>query len=157
MSKIYIKVDKRPKNVKQLLEIFYDSNSIPRYGNVYKGLNTYFDKECTKVQCITGKYRSFDDLFYLCQTYFPIVTPRKVLFELLNIKFSSPGTKIQCHNCSGMRRIRIIPYNCNIQSYSNIIENYKYDSKWSWKELLSMININNQEDLLNFKKQYSIT
>jgi len=158
MSKIYIKIDKRPKNIKQLLEIFYRANKGTSYSHY--ALPTYFDKECTKEQCRAGAYRSFDDVYLLCKTYFSIVSPKRVIHEMLNLKIMRDNQrfKIRMQYCGGMMKIRFVIVIDNYhQTYNDIINRTYGNSKWSWRELLSMLDINSQEDLENYREQYSIT
>ena len=44
---------------------------------------SYFDPECEVIQCTTGKMRSFDDLWAICQTYYPDISAKDVMQELL--------------------------------------------------------------------------
>ena len=46
----------------------FDSNS---FGKAIVN-DTYYDPELTKLQCIKGKYRSFDDIVLISKTYFRV-------------------------------------------------------------------------------------
>jgi hypothetical protein len=149
--KIYLKLDKKPKNIAEILTLFWKS-----FGSV----KTFHDKECTKIQCGFNKGRSFDDLYYCCKTYFPNVTPKKVFHELviynLNNKIFYPS------NCSTIGKIKI-----NFAEYKNVkhmwINIYeksicynKYNSIWSWEELFKMLNIKNDEELTKYREKYNV-
>jgi hypothetical protein len=149
--KIYLKLDKKPKNVAEILQLFWGT-----FGSV----ETFHDKECTKIQCEKNKGRSFDDLYYCCKTYFPNVTPKKVFHELviynLNNKIFYSGT------CSTIGKIKInfTEYKTLkgvwINIYEKSISYSKYNSIWSWKELFKMLNIKNDEELTKYREKYNV-
>lgn len=154
--KLYIKLNKEPKTCNELLIKFF---SFMFYKTAdAKPVATYSDKECTLVQCVAGKYRSFDDIYYLCTTYFPEMTPKDVLHELLilDIKHPETGVSYTYHlgHCLTMKRIRWIVYHCQGPRYNFLIELQKYDSIWSWKDLFDMIGIKSQEELYEYKKNH---
>jgi hypothetical protein len=150
-TKIYLKLDKRPKNVDEVLKLFW---------NKYGSNETFHDKECTKQQCGSNKGRSFDDLYYCCKTYFPNVTVKKVFHEVVIYNLNNKVFAFM--NCSGIRKIKLIayPYQLIINSFGNIYKHdcdvKKYDSIWSWKELHSMLDIKSNNDLTNYRKKYNV-
>lgn len=69
---IYIKNAKRLKNEKFsdfFNRVFLNSHYRP---------STYYDKECLKTQCVTGKYRSFEDIVEIAKTYYPNISDKSV-------------------------------------------------------------------------------
>lgn len=145
---IYVEFE-RPKTIKEFLIKFYSNVS---YGTA-QAATTYKDILLTQIQC-NKSYRSFDDLLELIQTYYPETTPKILIYELLTIKIKNPKTnenfKPHLGVCSGMRRIRYIPYpgfNPNFQDYIDI---KMYDSQYTWKELLLLLDIKNEIELKSF-------
>lgn len=148
-TKIYLKLDKKPKNVAEVLQLFWGT---------FGSIETFHDKECTKQQCRANKGRSFDDLYYCCKTYFPNVTVKKVFHEVVIYNFR--GKVFGFQNCSSIRKIKLNPYTHQqlINSWGNIYNHdcnvKEYDSIYSWKELHSMLNINSNEDLTNYRNKH---
>lgn len=110
--KIYLK--QKPKNIKDLLKIFFSHQS---YG-VMKGICTYQDKACSKVQCPAGRYRSFDDLYDCAKTYFPTITPKRLIHEVTTARLKQNTGKIvvfRMFHCHTMGRIRL----CMVPSFQD--------------------------------------
>ena len=153
-SKIYFEQGIEVKNVDDILNKLLISNSSLQNSNkptFYKYNNVYYK------QCSAGKFRSFDDILLICKTYFPSVKVETVFKKLLllnNTKSSvlNDSLKQRFGYCGDIRRIRYI------SNYSNLLENFYGDaitrnqgeSKYSWKDLFKMININNVEELKEF-------
>lgn len=140
-TKLYVKF-KKTRSVREfLLKFFVAHTSSPTY---YTGGATWYNPECTQLQCDINKWRSFDDVYYLVRTYFPTVTPKKLIHELL-VLYLNDTTKryILMGACGGMGRIRIIYYNTPRTGY----DTNKYSSVYSWPELLAMLDIKKQADL----------
>lgn len=148
---IYIKLDKKPNSLRQLMrEYFSYAVREPYVTNV----RTYYNKECTILQCSAGKWRSFEDVLECAKTYFPSITPKKLLSLLLtlNIKnIDNERCELYMRSCADIRRINVF-YSPYVMGYSRIIEEAKYNSKYSWKELLDKLNIKNYEDLENYRR-----
>lgn len=126
------------------------------HGNELKGLATYFDANCTSIHCQPNRYRSFDDFYELVNTYYPGTTPEKLMHELLVADVR--GTNGQDYflfmsNCSTIDRIRMHYSPESSLSYGYVSGN-KYNSKWSWPELLEMIGLRNPSsaDIKNYIK-----
>ena len=152
-SKIYFK-DIEVKNVDDILNKLLINNNGLQSSNkptFYKYNNVYYQ------QCSAGKYRSFDDILLICKTYFPSVKVETVFEKLLllnNTKSSVLNNKLnqRFRYCGDIRRIRYI------SNYSTLLENFYKDattgsqgeSKYSWKDLFKMININNVKELKEF-------
>jgi hypothetical protein len=50
---------------------------------------TFFDKDCTNLQCFEKAHRSFSDILILCQTYFPETTEKNLANYLINKKIDN--------------------------------------------------------------------
>lgn len=124
--KIYIKIPKSKfKTIKGLLRLMLDKEI--QYGS--GRLPTYYDKECTSLQCALGKNRSFRDLYCLCKTYFPNVTKKRVLMELCCLYL--PEFKVIIKTCNTLK-------NCRFGYEKNDNEIF-FDTFWSLKYQRSLI------------------
>ena len=152
-SKIYFK-DTEVKNVDDILNKLLISNSSLQSSNkptFYKYNNVYYN------QCSAGKFRSFDDILLICKTYFPSVKVETVFKKLLllnNTKSSvlNDSLRQRFGYCGDINRIRYIG-NCSVSLenfYKDAITRSQGESKYSWKDLFKMININNVEELKDF-------
>lgn len=170
MQKLYLKslIDKkRPKTVSDLLQYYFFS-TLDNGAIVAKVSEaTYHDKECKLIQCFSSKMRSFDDIYFLCKTYFHTVTPKKVMHELLTIKPMYNNCKDLIFYpyfsyCNTMSRIRITFNNAhNIYNYkknriinNNIFQIPKLNSLYSWEQLLAMLDIKNLEELNKYIEKH---
>ena len=131
---LYVKFaeEKKPENIRDFLREFYKKVVM----NVCYGEVTYHNKECTEQQC-SRAHRSYDDLAELLKTYFPELTDKDIIHYLLSTKIDN--FKPQLAVCDSMGRIRYIPYQF---MNSNEYLNHKMSlSKYTWAELLAMINV----------------
>lgn len=150
-SKIYFK-DVEVKNVDDILNrLLISSNRASNKSTFYKYNNVYYN------QCSAGKYRSFDDILLICKTYFPSVKVETVFKKLLllnNTKSSvlNDSLKQRFGYCGDIRRIRYIGnYSTSLEYfYGDATTCSQGESKYSWKDLFKMININNVEELKEF-------
>lgn len=108
---IYIK-----ENKSQDVESFVKSYFI------HKMPATYYDEECSKLQCSNRRARSFADMLELTQTYFPECTKERLSFILRSLINSKVIGSLHCSDVgkivfyySGFRG-----YNC---SYENNVRN----------------------------------
>jgi hypothetical protein len=101
MIKIYCNFDKRPKTVRELLQMFFGNNNV-------RSLQTYHDKECTKTQCVKNKIRSIEETYFLCKTYFPNVTFKKVFYEMMSYDFNN--NKLYFSYCYTIKKATVFPY-----------------------------------------------
>lgn len=147
--KIYLKLDKKPENIIELLYALFS------YGidtsNTVTNVITYNDEECQEIQCDCRKYRSFDDIFDIVNTYFP-ETPVEEVFKsmlILNIKNTDKKSNLYpwLYRCSTIKRI-VFCYNYNKSEQEFSSE--KYESKYNWVDLMTMIGIKNQQELKNY-------
>lgn len=77
----YTKVPRKPTLYEYLKECFQATSS---NGITGKFVETFYDKECTKLQCKIAR-RSFDDLLVISQTLYPKASPAsvaKIIFKL---------------------------------------------------------------------------
>jgi hypothetical protein len=92
MENLYIKTDQVFTSPKQFLEYLFDhTNYITEF--------TYFDKECTEVQC-TAKRRSFEELYILFKTYFKNISKKELLtllFTYASFYFCNQINKLVFH------------------------------------------------------------
>ena len=151
-SKIYFEQGTEVKNVDDILnKLLISSSQTSNKPTFYKYNNVYYN------QCSAGKYRSFDDILLICKTYFPSVKVETVFKKLLllnNTKNSvlNDSLKQRFGYCGDIRRIRYIGnYSTSLEYfYSDAITRKQGESKYSWKDLFKMININNVEELKEF-------
>ena len=151
-SKIYFEQGTEVKNVDDILnKLLISSNQASNKATFYKYNNVYYK------QCSAYKFRSFDDILLICKTYFPSVKVETVFKKLLllnNTKSSVLNDELnqQFGYCGDIRRIRYIGnYSVSLQYfYKNATTRNQGESKYSWKDLFKMININNVEELKEF-------
>lgn len=151
-SKIYFEQGIEVKNVDDILrKLLISSSQSSNEPTFYKYNNVYYK------QCSAGKYRSFDDILLICKTYFPSVKVETVFKKLLllnNTKSSVLNDSLiqRFGYCGDIRRIRYIGnYGSSSDSfYSDAMSRKQGESKYSWKDLFKMININNVEELKEF-------
>lgn len=149
-----------PSTLKEMLEYllvkdsFKGSSKNPTYR---LRINCDNNKEEDILQCSKDKYRSFDDVLELSKYYFPEATVGEVFTELLLIDSKTSDkvddntvVGISLTRCSTIKRGVIHNVNYRIKSAYMVIEDICYDSKYTWKKLLSKININSYEDFLAF-------
>lgn len=151
---IYLKLDKKPKTIRQLLLKLF---SAEQPGNSHiTAVETYYDKECKHVQCTSPRSRSFDDVLDICKTYFPKTNP-KIVFKnliLLNPDFKN-GEKTQMYfgNCGTINRIKFY-YVTNdtkkVSAYTPFNCTNKLGSRFSWQDLTDMLNIKTPTEYLNY-------
>lgn len=145
--KIYVKAAERPKTVKDLLPLLFKPYVLGSIGTFYRGTATFRNKECRTLQCDSGRYRSFDDIYACCKTYFPNVTPKKVMHELLVLEM--PGytgnTPLvpRLSYCNGMERIRFWYSNAPYTPVTTVPTQQGH-SFWSWEELLRLLGLSLQ-------------
>lgn len=100
---LYVKF-KKPRTVKEFLNKFYQENPYNSY--ILMASETYSDKECTKLQCVENKLRSYDDLFELIKTYYPSYTRKKLTLLLIKSNFNNKIIGGYFGSCAWMNKIR---------------------------------------------------
>ena len=150
---IYVKF-KKPDTLKEFIKLFFSSPKDS--GDTMLNVETYSDIECKTIQCQANKFRSFDNVLELVWTYFPEVTISDLVHELLTADIRlKDGRQLYFHmsNCMSIKRIRMLYY---IKESASPFEISKYDSKYSWKELLNMLNIKDMDSLKKYIKKYKL-
>jgi len=147
---LYVKFaqEKRPRTIRGFIKQFYTSGVDPYFA---RGHNTYFDPGCTDLHC-SRAYRSFDDLWELVNTYYRPIPPAKMMHYLLTTKIPLQGDKIaEVHlgTCSGMRRIRFIPYHS--AAFEGIDRQMEF-SQFTWRELLAPLGVTNYAEFNEYIK-----
>jgi hypothetical protein len=150
MDKLYVKF-KKPKTIVQFIKLFY-SNLMKNHGTCY-AVTTYYDKECKKLHC-DRNWRGFDDLLILVKTYYPSTNEKILLKRLLDIVILKYNLEIVMHFgiCGSNGILRVMPY-CSKSARSTISDRKPENSKYNWIDLFKLININNNEELLNFQEK----
>ncbi len=150
MDKLYTKIEKQ-STLKEFLEKFFSHPKV--YTKYITGHATYYDEECTRMHCHQGRYRSFDDLLILVNTYYDNITPEELIHNISILRIYHEGIEysIYCGTCGDIQRIKMLflPSGMHI-SFNGI----KYQSKYSWKELFAMINIYCESDYLKYRENY---
>lgn len=142
---IYLKKfkDKDPESIHELLVALF---SYAESQDRLTSCTTYKDKACTTVQTPCNRFRSFDEVEMIVQTYFPEVTdPSVVMKELLGLNLYNGGTKLYFSMglCSTINRIRILYY----IHKTPLINKDKYLSKYSWVDLMERLNLKNIDEI----------
>lgn len=142
---IYVEFDK-PSTIKEFLRKFFSGGD----QWVRTGVATYYDEDCYSEHCDTDRYRSFDDIYDCVKTYFPSVTRKRVMHELLLLEFQSGYKKtdvqrLKMSTCSDIERVVTYYYMSNNIYYPYDAE--QYDSDYSWQDLLKLLGITNQKTL----------
>ena len=79
---IYVKHG-RKKSIKEFLIEFFKSE---KRNGCLTNVETFKDIECTQLQCDEGKYRSFDEILELVNTYYKNVSAKKLINILYNLQ-----------------------------------------------------------------------
>ncbi len=149
--KIYLKLESKPESIKDLLDKLNSYDKV----QIICGVETFEDEECTIQQCPAGKMRSFDDIFDIVNTYFPGTSEKEIVHELIiSKKVRKDGMTLVPHlsTCSTMKRIRFMYYTTDTGS----IYEGKYESKYSWGELLAMLDINTYDQLVKYVAENTV-
>lgn len=147
---IYLKTKNNPSVLKDLLLELFSNGGATKRTNV----TTYSNKDCTTVQCSSGRLRSFDDVLKIAKTYFPRTTAKKLIKELLTLDFGlSEPLYLKMSNCTTIRRI-VMWYDTDHFEANSIFDISKYDSEYSWKELLEALDISDKKSLKAYVAKY---
>lgn len=90
LIKIYFKGGNESTDLDNLLRLLFSHNGY--------SVATYFDKECTDMQCYHGSRRSFEDLLCIANTYYPETSEEDLMRALVNIE-------INYYFCSDIHKI----------------------------------------------------
>lgn len=150
--KIYVNF-KKPETIREFLIKFFPLDNT--YGT-FRAVKTYFDVECTKLQCFSGKNRSFDDLYDIILTYYPETTIKELAIELLSLNFiSKKGTKHYLYPfvCSTIKR-PVLPIEpaklCDEGHFSDHYIKIPLNSKYSWRIVFEQVD----KSIVNYKTMY---
>lgn len=126
---IYIKDAKRLKNEKFsdfFNRVFLDDHYTPQ---------TFYDKECLKSQCVTGKYRSFEDIVEIAKTYYPNISDKSVA------KCIKENGNFSFLYCSGVKKWTMprVNSNCGIPFLHNHKDCKNFTDKVGEKYSFDMI------------------
>ena len=131
MENLYINTEQVFVSHKEFLEyLFRGTNYIIEY--------TYFDKECTQLQC-QAKRRSFEELYILFKTYFEDISKK----ELLNLLF----TYATFYFCGGIYKLVFhrVDYRSLLDPYSENLDLLRYINA---ENKLYTVNTYQAKDLL---------
>lgn len=148
---IYIKLNNPPESIVDLIVNFYQPPSGKIGGIDLRGVASYFDPECTKLQCPPNRLRSYEDTLELVRTYFPEATEEDVTRGILE---SALVKKVPLYimTCSTIRRINYFYRNFGKVTndiYKELCHS-KYDSEKSWNERFADIGITNFEQVKKY-------
>jgi hypothetical protein len=147
--KIFLKLEKKPKILAEVILALFDCYCF----NHLKGVETYFDEKCLEIQCKAGKYRSFDDIYIIAKTYFPEVTEKDVIHELLIRNFKTSGVNLNpwFTFCGSIHMPTLIYYHDLNSGDSTFIDNPPSNiSKYTWKSVLELVGITNLKELKEY-------
>jgi hypothetical protein len=144
--KIYTKFGKQP-TIMKFLELFFDYKL---WGERLLSCETYFDKECTEVQCERGKYRSIEELLMCIRTYYTNVSFETLMRNLCNLKITREGKNYyfrpyECHDIK-KTTVSVMTYR---QTFYGDISNEKQGSFYSCSDCFKMGGLHNQIDYTN--------
>ena len=120
MLKLYLKNFKRKKTCKEFLIDLI----IKRFPE------TYYDKECKKLQCDRNRRRSITDLIFISKTYYTSLTKNKIMFLITSILLDKTVLKNHQINyflsfCGAVKKFVICSYSSSLKTFSNC-DYYKY-------------------------------
>lgn len=145
---IYIKLSRKPKTVRHLLKKFFSYKSYGRVLNV----QSYSNDKYSRCQCVEGKFRSFDDVLRLVNTYFPNTSKEQVIETLLTLDIKD-REKQKCNlhmdYCCTMQKVRMWFTSYTANGFNTASRMPKGRSEFGWKELLASVGVNSEETLAN--------
>lgn len=156
MKPIYLKFEKyekKPKTIYDLLKKLFSNGSV-----VITNIKTYSNEKCSHLQCDKGKYRSFDDIVRIVNTYFPNTSVKDVFGHLLKLKvlnYYGNNCKLQMDFCNTMNKIKLYYSSAKYKenTFNSIKSLPRYNSKYSWNDLFEMLDIKTVEDLIKFSEE----
>lgn len=144
--KIYTKFGKQP-TIMKFLELFFD---YPLWGERLLSCETYFDRECTLIQCEQGKYRSIEELLMCVRTYYTNVSFETLMRNLCNLKITKEGKNyyFRPYDCYDIKKTTVCMMMARQPHYFDL-SNQKQNSFYSCMDCFKMGGIHNQEDYNN--------
>lgn len=149
-EKIYVNFE-IPETISEFLTKFF---SCMYMNDRRTNVETYSNEACTIIQCSANRYRSFDDVLILVNTYYPGTSPKDLMHILLSLNLKSKiGEQLYLHmgDCSTIRRIRMLFYR---ERPTHVFLSEKRQSLYSWQELLAMLGITNNGELIAYTKKH---
>lgn len=141
---IYLKLDKQPNTIKNLLKKLFSNcryhsniNSCNSYDDCeLTNIATYYDPECTKKECGPARYRSIDAVLEIVRTYFSKATDKQIFKALFNLKIKNEFV-LQMIDCSYIKRptMYFTCYPDHEWCEFNKLSNSNYSWKMIWKSL----------------------
>lgn len=147
---IYLKLEEKPKTIKDLLTKLYSNLCVESM----KTIKTYSNPECTNTQCMPNRYRSLDDIVEIVNTYFPKATEKEIFLELFNLNFIIKDGKARLMpiDCDEIDKPTMF-YSCNLWGKpSQTFKEGHSNSKYSWVDFFRIIGFQNTTEGL--KKLY---
>lgn len=154
---LYIKevsLENKPETVKEFLTIFF--NNFDKLEGSPTDISTYYDKECTDIECdatIKHYFRTLTNLYYLVNTYYPNTSIEDIVLNIMQI-FKENNYFLITIYCRDIQK-------CTIGFTSNIfyVRDRAFDEddikemedEFIWKDILNSLSIYNANDL---KKYY---
>lgn len=148
---LYVDFEK-PRTIREFLQIFFGNHKFGEYN--YRTAKTYSDSECKTVQCYENKRRSFDDVYELVNTYYSNVSKKKLLHILIMLELYSntnQKAKFNFHYCCDIHKA--VMYYEVYGSWREFTKKKGY-SKYSWKELMAMLNIHNIKEFNIYQQKH---
>ena len=116
--------------------------------------NTYYDPELTKLQCIGGKYRSFDEIALISKTYFRVSD--KAVAKILK-KFSDDHYNVNFVLCDSAHKwVFYYGLGSNYIKYcANYKEGYKKtnetgkNGKYSFDDIIKLMGLTKEDVEIN--------
>jgi len=128
--KIYTKIGKQ-HSIKKFLTLFFSEYK----GNYLTNVETYSDIDCKDIQCSAKRYRSFDDMLLIVNTYYKNVSAEKLINILYNLNIKDK--RVHVIYCNNINKVTLL-FNNSYPTISNSDTN-KGIGKYSQKELSEMI------------------
>jgi len=155
---IYVKF-KPPKLISEFIKLLYNCHTDVYGPKRAKAQKTYKNPECTELQCRDNSFRSFYDLLEIINTYYPYCTAEKLFRILFKVKLYYKENKDQrmyfrMWHCEQMQKIRItFTEEGPFAQKKDFYDSKKGKDNYNWPDLLLTLNINNKEELEEFRKQ----
>ena len=146
---IYLKINKPDTIQEVLLKLF------SRGTYWHKGAQTFHDEACTQTQCEPDKWRSFDDVFEIVNTYFPKKNVKDIIQQLLVLPLKNNSNNNLYFYPTFCNTINM----CTAMFYPEIVKDIRIFTevkgigKYAWGELLELLGITNDEELKNYIEQ----
>lgn len=147
---IYLKIEK-PKTIEELLLQLFTFK-----GHYHTGTTTYLDEACTQIQCEENKWRSFDDVYELVNTYFPNTDEKEVMRQLLILPLKKDnGIDLYPYFafCNKINMCTLMVYPSSGANNKDSLTKTKGVGKYAWGDLLEMFDITNTKELQNYIEQ----